>query len=826
MRKRALPSVTYRAHDASSQASPPVKPDLRVYALRLRNSWKFTLLVTALATVCAALCQRYDLLNMGDAERAAYDQGLTLFTQGHPRSQDVVIVGIDDKTLQGIRDNERYVRNYGVYPYSRNLWARVFEHLVDEGARAIVFDGVMDERGTDESNDLALAQVLEERGIPLTLGFSINAGQPALPKVQPANRLPHRPTPPPAPVPTPDVRPASGSEEDFVEAVPAGGATGEDFVELEGPPALEPEEVARALAFPLHHPGLRLPSLEPRSSDTGARLMRHPVPPLPGLVRTTPGFGLVLLEEDEDGRLRRTRFAYTDGANTYATLSVAAVADVLGAERVELTPGRLKIGPRELPINPDGSAELDFGGAWKDRFEALSVYAVLEDWARREEHRAKGTPYAPVIPEGTFRDKVVLVGGLSVGTGDVKATPFQSEAPGLIKHAVMLEALLSGGFITEAPFWVSLLLTFCVALLSVALITLARSPLLEIAWPLLLYFGFFLVTGVFLEHGQVHVLSAMPTYAGEFASLSAVAFNHMFANRVRERLREAFNRFLDKTLVDQLVEQQKLPSLEGETREITAFFSDIRGFSSFSERFKDDPKALVALLNRYLTRVSSVLMAHGACLDKYIGDAVVCLFGAPLDMEDHAVRACHAALAVRAEVDALRTELQKEGLPDVYTRIGLNSADMFVGNFGSEHLLDYTAIGDGMNLASRLEGANKAYDTVIMIGPRTYELARGHIEARELDRVRVAGKAEAVTVYELLARAGELPEAKRATVERYQRALALYREARFAEAGLVLKEALAADPEDGPSRALLARCERYALTPPSLPFDGVVSLEK
>ena len=792
-----------------------MKPLLRVHALRLRNSWKFMLLVTVLATAGAALCQKYDLLRMGDAERSAYDQGLTLFTKGHPRSKDVVIVGIDDKTLQGIRDNETYVRNYGVYPYSRNLWARVFEHLVDQGARAIVFDGVMDERGTDESNDLALAQVLEERGIPLTLGFSINAGQPALPRVEPVNRLAHRPAPPPAPVPTPEVHPASASGDAF-----------EEFVETREAPPLEPEEVARALALPVRASGFALPSLEQKSSDNGARLMRHPVPPLPGLVRTAPGFGLVLLEEDEDGRLRRTRFAYSDGANTYATLAVAAAADLLGAERVELAPGRLKLGSRELPINPDGSAELDFGGGWKERFEALSVYAVLEDWARRQEHQTKGTPYVPVIPEDTFRGKVVLVGGLAVGTSDVKATPFQSEAPGLVKHAVMLEALLSGGFITEAPFWVSLLLTLFVALFSVTLITLVRSPLLEIAWPLLLFFGFFLVTGFFLQHGQVHVLSAMPTYAGEFATLSAVAFNHMFANRERERLREAFNRFLDKTLVDQLVEQQKLPSLEGETREITAFFSDIRGFSTFSERFKDDPKALVALLNRYLTRVSTVLMRHGACLDKYIGDAVVCLFGAPLDMPDHAVSACYAALAVRAEVDALRVELKKEGLPDVYTRIGLNSADMFVGNFGSEHLLDYTAIGDGMNLAARLEGANKAYDTVIMIGPLTYELAREHIEVRELDRVRVAGKQEAVTVYELLARAGELPAAKRATVERYHRALALYREARFEEARRVLEEALVADPEDGPSRALLARCERYTLNPPTLPFDGVVSLEK
>ena len=421
--------------------------------------------------------------------------------------------------------------------------------------------------------------------------------------------------------------------------------------------------------------------------------------------------------------------------------------------------------------------------------------------------------------------KVVIVGGLAVGTSDVKATPFQSEAPGAVKHAVALEALLTGRFITDAPFWVSLLLTAGVAFFSVALLSLVRSPVLELLWPLALYFGFFLVPGLFLTRG-VHVLGAMPLYAGEVACLSAITFNHMFANRERERLREAFNRFLDKTLVDQLVEQQRLPSLEGETREITAFFSDIRGFSSFSERFKGDPKALVALLNRYLTRVSTVLMEHGACLDKYIGDAVVCLFGAPLDMPDHAVRACHAALAVRAEVDALRAELRREGLPDVYTRMGLNSADMFVGNFGSEHLLDYTAIGDGMNLAARLEGANKAYDTVILIGPHTWALAREHIEARELDRVRVAGKQEVVTVYELLARKGGLSPARRATVDHYARALALYREARFTDAAHVLEPALAADAGDGPCRVLLERCQHYAAHPPPMPFEGVMSLEK
>jgi len=232
------------------------------------------------------------------------------------------------------------------------------------------------------------------------------------------------------------------------------------------------------------------------------------------------------------------------------------------------------------------------------------------------------------------------------------------------------------------------------------------------------------------------------------------------------------------------------------------------------------------VLNQYLTRVSTALLKEGGCLDKYIGDAVVCLFGAPGGQPDHAVRACRGALATQAEVERLRQEFRAQGLPDVYTRIGLNTAHLFVGNFGSEQLFDYTAMGDGMNLASRLEGANKAYGSLIMIGPRTHELAHEHIEVRELDRIRVAGKKEAVKVYELLALKGGLSETKRETVERYHEALALYRQARFADAAAVLAARAALDPQDGPTAALLARCREYEKTPPPAPWDGVTNLDK
>jgi adenylate cyclase len=173
----------------------------------------------------------------------------------------------------------------------------------------------------------------------------------------------------------------------------------------------------------------------------------------------------------------------------------------------------------------------------------------------------------------------------------------------------------------------------------------------------------------------------------------------------------------------------------------------------------------------------------------------------------------------------MRAEFAAQGLPDVYTRVGINTAVMFVGNFGSEQLFNYTAMGDGMNLASRLEGANKPYGSRILIGPRTHALVSQAFETRELDRVRVAGKHEAVAIHELLCRRGELSEQKRQVCALYAEGLGLWRTARFAEAHAVIARAVALDPEDAPSRALLARCDRHRGSPPAA-FDGVVDLDK
>jgi adenylate cyclase len=761
----------------------------------LRVSWPWALALATASTLVALLAGRFP--GAQNAEDAAYDLRLTTLSPSPAREKDIVILGVDDATVQGLRANESYARAWGNWPYARSLWARVLTHLEAMGARAVVLDFTMDEQSTDSGQDALLREAIAQLHIPVAVGYAVNVpsqnGEP-LPAVTPRNwTVEHR-----AP------RASLKSEDPF--APPEG---------TEAPPT--PELVASVLAFPVQS-GRTLPDLAV-DLPGAPRTMRHPVPPVGPLLDVVSALGLVYPEPDPDGKLRRTRFAYTDGVNRYVTLSVALAADLLGADALVLAPGKLQLGARTIPIDADGSAALDYGGTLGQRFDARSLIVVVDDSVRRERGET------PLLGPDFFRGKVVLVAGFAVGTFDMKATPFDSATVGVVKPATELTALLGGRFITRAPFAVTAALAFLVALGSALLILATRNVWVEGLWPLAAPVLLFLGTGWLLVWTKFHVAVVVPVLAGSIASLAAVAVNHLYADRERARVKTMFSRYLSPQVVEQLVAQPELPRLAGEQIEVTAFFSDIKGFSTFSERFAQDPQGLVRVLNTYLTRVSAVLLQHGACLDKYIGDAVVCIFGAPLRMEDHARRACAAALDVQAEVERIRADFVAQGLPDVYTRVGLNTAVMFVGNFGSEQLFNYTAMGDGMNLASRLEGANKPYGSRILIGPRTQALVSDAFETRELDRVRVAGKHEAVAIHELLAKKGELPPTKQVVCALYAEGLGLWRAANFAEARALFARAVAMDPEDAPSRALLARCDRDLASPPPA-FDGVVDLDK
>lgn len=786
--------------------------------------------VSTLATALSFVWWQFDVLEISDDERSAYDDGVKKFTGkawfpwgAVKKSDDIIIVAIDDKTFKEIEELEGLRQRYGSWPYDRVIYADLFEYLHQAGAKQIIYDAILDNAKGDGTGDLALGQTLTELGLPLYLGFNVSATANPLPKVEaPVNHPPLQKKP--APLPPIEAPAAPAGEEDFPEesfpeeaAVDAGVSVEDAAQKL----ATRLEANARVYAFPVEvRGGLQLPTLpeveevDGNDQKTGRLLPANPVPTIDAVRDLVSGYGLVLQEEDEDGKMRRTKFAYTDGKNTYVTFPVAAIADAFGADKVVLEPGRLTIGPRSYAIDGDGAAWIDYGGTLADRFSSIPLIDVLKLKERKD-------------PGARFKGKYVFLAGFALGTGDGgRATPLESSTPGVVKQVAIFDNLLRGSFITDAPLWASVLFTFVMCFLSCALVLVVRNVFVDVGWPALIYVGFFLITGSFLVVTKVHVLSAMPSLAGTIASVLSVAWERLFAGRERERLKEMFRAYMEEDLVDLMVEGKSLPRLDGEARRVTALFSDIKGFSTVSEKFRNDPKGLMRFLNRYLTAVTPALRQQGACIDKYIGDAVVALFGAPITNPAHPLLACKGALAMQETLSRLRVEFEQEGLPDIYTRIGINTDTLLVGNIGSDELLDYTAIGDGMNLAARLEAANKAYDTLILLGHNTFEAVKDDVVARELDTIKVAGKSISTRVYELMGLKGEVPEEKLALLEPYALALALYRNRKFPEAMKAFDRVLALDPNDGPSKAMKTRCEALQKDPPPPDWDGAVALEK
>ncbi|QSQ13112.1 adenylate/guanylate cyclase domain-containing protein [Myxococcus landrumensis] len=297
----------------------------------------------------------------------------------------------------------------------------------------------------------------------------------------------------------------------------------------------------------------------------------------------------------------------------------------------------------------------------------------------------------------------------------------------------------------------------------------------------------------------------------------AQSFNEMVSGlRQRDQIKGLFKRYLAPQVVDELIKNPEKAAPGGERKLLTVLFSDLVGFTSLSEQLS--PEELVALLNTYFEQATHVLTKHGATLDKFIGDAIMCFWNAPLPLEDHAARACLTALDLVAVVDRLSPLFEARGLPRLDCRIGINTGHAVAGNLGSSAAQDYTVIGDTVNLASRLEGAAKVYGTRTLVAEETLLATHGAVVARELDLLRVKGRQHPVRVFELVGAAGTPPPAHLA---RFAEGLALYRARRFTEA----RAAFLASPDDVPSQRFAARCDSLEATPPPEDWDGVFTLD-
>ena len=302
------------------------------------------------------------------------------------------------------------------------------------------------------------------------------------------------------------------------------------------------------------------------------------------------------------------------------------------------------------------------------------------------------------------------------------------------------------------------------------------------------------------------------TYAG------IISYRIFFEEGEKKKIRSAFSQYLHPRLVEQMLTHPETLRLGGEEKELTALFSDIRGFTTLSENLT--PAQLVELLNEYLTEMTEVIFRNWGTLDKYIGDAIMAFWGAPYPQTDHALRACRTGLEMFKSLQTLQMGWQARGLPPLDIGIGINSGPMLVGNMGSKRRKNYTIMGDSVNVASRLEGINRQFGTNIIISENTFLLVRDQVVARKLDLIQVKGKTQPVKVYELLGLAAESPQFSD-LVSRFENGLEAYLSGEWSTAIEIFQELVRNHPEDGPSHVFIKRCRDFLAQPPEGSWDGV-----
>ncbi len=541
--------------------------------------------------------------------------------------------------------------------------------------------------------------------------------------------------------------------------------------------------------------------------------------PIPVLAQQARGLGVINLSADADGPTRRVPLLGQVNGNVVPHLSLAVAQYLLGADRLSMRDGRLQIGTQHVPLGDDGSLLIDWHGSLEQTYHAkrYSIGRVLQAFAQQEKRER------PSLDPALFKDKIVFVAGTAAGLYDLRVTPFSASTPGVLIHMAALDNLLHGQGLQAAPRWFSLTTILLLCLASAGTFMLFRSYPVKFGVTIGLavaYYG--LVVHGFAGHERWLEL-VFPEAALALTFGTAATVEYVTEGKQRRLMRAAFDKYMSSEVVEEIMRNPEAIKLGGEKKEITIFFSDIAGFTTISEKMS--PEDLVTLLNRYLSAMTTIIKTtHRGNVNKYLGDGIMALFGAPLDDPKHASLACYAALDCQVELARLREVWKREGLPEIGARIGLNSGPCIVGNMGSEERMEYTVTGDSVNLASRLEGASKYYDTLILIGQRTAELAKNDVEVREIDLLRVKGKKEPVVVFELLARKGQLDDKKRRVIDVYLEGLTAYKMRNFSAACTRFSEAVALDPSDGPSRVYLERSTNYRQMPPPVEWDGVYEM--
>ncbi|MBV9079482.1 MAG: adenylate/guanylate cyclase domain-containing protein [Elusimicrobia bacterium] len=530
-------------------------------------------------------------------------------------------------------------------------------------------------------------------------------------------------------------------------------------------------------------------------------LGKDPLFPLPALAKES-FVGFVNFNPDPDGVCRHGHLYSIYGNNVYPSLPVAALAMSRKKTFEELLP--------ELPVTVD-----------KDPLVAHNeLFINYQPQTDRTGYEI--IPFADVvegkIPDKTFKDKIVLVGGTAAALFDVKATPYTPIFYGVLIHANIIDNLISGNYLKPGSGAFTILYILVVGLILGAVLP-RLGPWQKLV-VLVAVAGAATGVSFWMFSAKNRIVPLVAPLLATVGCYGAETFYRLLIEeREKRKIKGSFRQYLSPKIIDVITKDPTKLALGGVERDVSIFFLDIAGFTTMAEALK--PTQLVEVMNQCLTEFSRIILRHDGLINKYIGDCIMAFWNAPADQPNHAAQACLAALDCIKALPDLNRRFQEKGLPRIDCRVGINTGTVVVGNMGSLERFDYTVMGDPVNLASRLEGANKQYQTRIMISEATFELAREAIEARDLDLIRVKGKREPRKVFEVLCAKGEMSEELSEGRKRFHTALALYRQKRFDEAIDTFQSVFDYLPNDHVTRVYLERARAFTSHPPPPAWDGV-----
>ena len=511
----------------------------------------------------------------------------------------------------------------------------------------------------------------------------------------------------------------------------------------------------------------------------------------------------------------------------YPSLTMSAAMDILDVPQkgleYDFDAGILRLSNsadmviREIPIDEQGRMYVNYYGTFKT-FKYYPYVGAKDPW---------NSEY--------FKDKAVIVGASLPGLMDLRNTPVQETFPGVEIHTNVLHSLLEGEFVArtdrDTNFWA--LVIMCIVL--GVLVALPPKPLWSLPFPLIAIGAWILFAySQFLNHLLMWEI-VRPSISLGVTYLGFFLYNFLVAEKDKRFLKNTFGTYISPELIDQMYKEKQEPQLGGEEGHHTAFFTDIQSFSTFSEKLS--AADLVELLNSYLTEMTDILLANKGTLDKYIGDAIVAFYGAPAPVENHEYYACLTAVKMQDRLAELRQEWESQGdrWPEIVhhmqNRIGINTGSMVTGNMGSSMRMNYTMMGDTVNLAARLEASAKQYGIYIQVAAETQKACSDKYIWRDLDYVIVMGKTEPAKVYELIAEVGNMPDGYEKLLTAYDEALSLYRNQKWEEAVEAFRtsdelEDMFPGRKTNPSRIYIPRCEHYRDNPPGDDWDGSWALTK